>query len=72
MDKQLKEYLDVADNSVDPAKRKEYYKKAHTRIATEAFWVPLFTYAKYYAWTNDLNLKTTPDEIPRFYTATWK
>ncbi|MGY9002266.1 MAG: ABC transporter substrate-binding protein [Rhodospirillales bacterium] len=72
MDKQVKEYLDVADNSVDPAKRKEYYKKAHTRIAAEAFWVPLFTYAKYYGWSSDLNLKTTPDEIPRFYSATWK
>ena len=71
-DAKVKEYLDVADNSIDPAKRKEFYKKAFSRIADEAFWVPMFTYAKYYAWAKDLSFTPTPDEIPRFYTAKWK
>ncbi|OED35927.1 hypothetical protein AB833_29170 [Chromatiales bacterium (ex Bugula neritina AB1)] len=71
-DDETKEYLDIADNSIDPEKRKEYYKKAFERIASEVYWLPMFTYAKYYAFSQDLDFKTTPDEIPRFYTAKWK
>lgn len=70
-DDKVKELLAVADNSIDPEKRKEFYKKAFSRIAEEAFWVPMFTYAKYYAWSKDLNFTPTPDEIPRFYTTKW-
>ncbi len=32
----------------------------------------MFTYAKYYAYSKDLDFTPTPDEIPRFYTAKWK
>jgi len=70
-DDKVKEYLAVADNSIDADKRIEFYNKAFSRIAEEAFWVPMFTYAKYYAWSKDLNFSPTPDEIPRFYTAKW-
>ncbi|MEO9874811.1 MAG: ABC transporter substrate-binding protein [Anderseniella sp.] len=71
-DDKVKEYLGIADNSIDPAERTENYKKAFTRIAKEAYWVPMFTYAKYYAWSKDLDFSPTPDEIPRFYTTKWK
>ncbi len=70
-DDKVKELLAVADNSIDPEKRKEFYKKAFSRIAEEAFWVPMVTYAKYYAWSKDLDFTATPDEIPRFFTAKW-
>ncbi len=67
-----KETLDIADNSIDENVRKENYKKAFSRIASEVYWLPMFTYAKYYAYSKDLDFKATPDEIPRFYTAKWK
>ncbi len=70
-DDKVKELLAVADNSIDPEKRKDFYKKAFSRIAEEAYWVPMFTYAKYYAWSKDLDFTPTPDEIPRFFTAKW-
>jgi hypothetical protein len=34
--------------------------------------VPLFTYAKYYAFSRDLDFVPTSDEIPQFYAAKWK
>lgn len=64
--------LKVADTSTDPAVRKANYKKALTKISGELYWLPMFSYAKYYAFSKDLNFTTTPDEIPRFYTASWK
>ncbi|MGI9464729.1 MAG: ABC transporter substrate-binding protein, partial [Aestuariivirgaceae bacterium] len=71
-DAETKGYLDVADNSIDEATRKNNYKKAFERISSELYWLPMFTYAKYYAYSKELDFKATPDEIPRFYTATWK
>ncbi len=66
------QWLEIADTSVDPEKRKAYYKKALERIASELYWLPMFTYAKYYAYSKDLDFRPTPDEIPRFYNAKWK
>ena len=57
---------------LDPKAREAAYKKALSKISGELYWLPMFTYAKYYAWAKDLDFKTTPDEIPRFYTAKWK
>jgi len=38
----------------------------------KVYWLPMFTYAKNYAYNKDLNMTITSDEIPRFYTAKWK
>lgn len=64
--------LERGDSSVDVAERKAAYAEALGIIAEEAYWLPMFTYAKYYAFSNDLNFTPTPDEIPRFYDASWK
>lgn len=64
--------LKIADTSTDPEVRKANYKKALSKISSELYWLPMFTYAKYYAFSKDLDFKTTSDEIPRFYTAKWK
>ena len=64
--------LETADNSTDPAVRQRSYKEALAKISGELYWLPMFTYAKYYVFSNELDFKTTPDEIPRFYTAKWK
>ena len=62
----------AAGTSTDVAERRELYGKALSRISGELYWLPMFTYAKYYVYSNDLDFKTTSDEIPRFYAAKWK
>jgi peptide/nickel transport system substrate-binding protein len=64
--------ISEADGLIDPEKRQLAWKQALARIASEAYWVPLFTYAKYYVYSKDLDFKATSDEIPQFYRAKWK
>ncbi|MBN4083183.1 ABC transporter substrate-binding protein [bacterium AH-315-B06] len=71
-DDDVKNWLEVGDTSTDPKVRKEAYGKALSRIQELACWVPLFTYAKYYVFSKELDFTPPSDEIPRFYTATWK
>jgi peptide/nickel transport system substrate-binding protein len=71
-DAEVKRLIDEADAHTDPAKRKAVWQKALARIAAEAFWVPLFTYAKYYAFSKDLAFTPTSDEVPQFFAAKWK
>ena len=70
-DPKTKEALAIGDTETNPAKRKEAYAKALGIVSAELYWLPMFTYAKYYVFSKDLNFKTTSDEIPRFYTAKW-
>ena len=71
-DDQIKNWLETGDTSVDPKVRKSAYKKALSKLSGELCWLPMFTYAKYYAFSKDLNFSPTADEIPRFFTASWK
>jgi len=71
-DQEVVDWLAAAGTSTDPAERKELYKKALSRISGEVYWLPMFSYAKYYVYSKDLNFQTTSDEIPRFYAASWK
>ena len=71
-DPEVKKLIEEADAILDPEKRKAAWQKALARIASEAYWVPLFTYAKYYAFSKDLDFKPTSDEIPQFFAAKWK
>lgn len=71
-DPQVIEALKVADTSVDPAKRKEYYAKAIKRITEQAYWLPMFSGIRSYAWDSDLDFAPYADEIPRFYLYGWK
>ncbi len=71
-DPEVNEAIREAGTTTDPKKRMALYKKAMTKIVGELYWLPMFTYAKYYVFSKDLDFKTTPDEIPRFYSAKWK
>ena len=71
-DPEVIKWLETADTSTDPDARKKNYKMALEKISAELYWLPMFTYAKYYAYSGDLDFTPTPDEIPRFYTAKWK
>jgi len=56
----------------DKAARTKAYSAA-IRIATEqAYWLPIHTYVNTYAFNKQLDFKTYPDELPRFYLAKWK
>ena len=64
--------LQTADATVDKAERKSKYAKALQRISTEAFWAPMFSYSTNYAFSSDLKFEAQPDELPRFFKASWK
>jgi peptide/nickel transport system substrate-binding protein len=69
-DPQVRDWLEQADSTIDPEKRKELYKNA--RINDQAYFVPLFSYGRTYAFNSDLDLPVTPDELAHFYLAHWK
>lgn len=71
-DPEIRDLLIKGDNSVDPATRKEAYKKALTLVSERAYTVPLYSLPVYYVATSDLNFKVYPDEMPRFWEMTWK
>ena len=70
-DDELVNALRLGDQSVDPEVRKSAYSDALKRIADNAYWVPLWTYNVYYAFSRDLDFKASADEIPRFYQTRW-
>jgi peptide/nickel transport system substrate-binding protein len=71
-DPEVTRLIGEADSLTDPDKRKAAWHTVLSRIAAEAYWVPLFTYAKYYAYSRDLEFTPTADEIPQFFAAKWK
>jgi peptide/nickel transport system substrate-binding protein len=71
-DPEVIKWLQDADTTVDPKKRAALYEEALSKISGDLYWLPMFTYAKYYAYSGDLDFTPTSDEIPRFYAASWK
>jgi peptide/nickel transport system substrate-binding protein len=71
-DDDVKNWLETGDTNTDPKVRREAYAKALRRIQEHVCWVPLFTYAKNYVFSSELDFTPTSDEIPRFFTAKWK
>jgi len=68
----VKGLLETGDTTVDAATREASYKEALQIIADEAYWVPLWSYNTNYAFSNELDFTPSSDEIPRFFTASWK
>jgi peptide/nickel transport system substrate-binding protein len=71
-DPQVKKWLDAADGSIDAAVRKDNYSRALQKISQQAYWAPLFSYSTNYVYTSALSFQGYPDELPRFYEASWK
>jgi peptide/nickel transport system substrate-binding protein len=71
-DKQVQEWLEQGNNSVELATRKAAYKKALDRIAEQAYGVPLWSLPVYYVANKDLKFKAYPDELVRFWEMSWK
>jgi peptide/nickel transport system substrate-binding protein len=64
--------LNLADESNDPEVRKEYYTKALTKIADEAYWAPMFSYNTNYVTNKVVEYTPTADEVLRFTNMSWK
>jgi peptide/nickel transport system substrate-binding protein len=71
-DPELEKLVAAGGNTSDPDARKKAYSAAVKLITEKAYWMPLFTYVNTYAFTKQLDFKTFPDELPRFYFAKWK
>ena len=65
-------YTADGGNTSDPAARKKAYSAAIKLMTEKAYWLPLFTYVNTYAFSKQLQFKTFPDELPRFYFAKWQ
>ena len=65
-------YIKTADGSVDRAVREANYADVMKKVAEQAYWVPLWTYAVSYAVSEDLDFTLDADEIARFFNASWK
>lgn len=71
-DEEVKALVDEAGQTVDPEERKKLYSQAIRLITERAYWIPLHTFVINYAYTNSLEFKAYPDELPRFYASSWK
>jgi peptide/nickel transport system substrate-binding protein len=71
-DPELEKLVAAGGATSDPAARKQAYSAAIKLMTEKAYWLPLFTYVNAYAFAKQLDFKTFPDELPRFYFAKWK
>ncbi|CAN5869584.1 ABC transporter substrate-binding protein [soil metagenome] len=71
-DPELEKLVAEGGATSDPAARKKAYSAAIKIMTEKAYWLPLFTYVNTYAFSKQLEFKTYPDELPRFYLAKWK
>jgi peptide/nickel transport system substrate-binding protein len=71
-DPELIKLVEAGGATADKEARKKAYSAAIKRATENAYWLPLFTYVNTYAFAKQLEFKTFPDELPRFYLAKWK
>ncbi|HET9903740.1 MAG TPA: ABC transporter substrate-binding protein [Xanthobacteraceae bacterium] len=71
-DPEIRDLLEKGDTSVDPAVRKEAYKKALVLITQRAYGLSMYSLPVYYVAAKDLDFTPYPDEIPRFWEMSWK
>lgn len=71
-DSQVVEWVMAAEQTADQAERLELYRQAISRIADQAYWVPLVTYSANYLVTSDLEFPLDNDGVPRLQNARWK
>ncbi len=71
-DPQVNQFLETAATTYDTAEREKLYAKAQDAILDNCYWVPLILNNVNYAFSPDLSYEPTPDEVNRFYLASWK
>lgn len=71
-DDQVVEWVMAAEETADQDLRFELYSQAISRIAEQAYWVPLVSYSADYLVTSDLDFPLDNDGVPRLQNASWK
>ena len=71
-DPEVQKLVAAGGDSIDPDERRKNYVQAIQLITERAYWLPLHTYVTTYGFSRLLNFRPHPDEIPRFYLASWK
>ena len=71
-DPEVERLVAEGGSTTDVDQRRKAYSAALRRISDEMFWLPLHTYVTTYAFSRQLNFKAYPDELPRFFLASWK
>jgi peptide/nickel transport system substrate-binding protein len=71
-DPELTKLVDAGGATTDPDERRKDYTAAIRRVSDQMYWLPLTTYVTTYAFSRQLNFKPYPDELPRFFLASWK
>ena len=71
-DPELEHLVQEGGSTTDADERRKAYSAALRRISEQMYWLPLHTYVTTYAFSRQLNFKAYPDELPRFFLASWK
>jgi len=71
-DPEVVDLINRADRETDRDLRESMYGDAIDSIADNAYFIPLWTYNVNYALTDEVDVVIHPDEIARFFNATWK
>ena len=58
--------------STNPNERRRHYSQAIRLISEQAYLVPLNTYVTTYGLSRSVAFRAHPDELPRFYLASWR
>ena len=71
-DPEVQRLVQLGGSTTDVDERRRAYSSALRRISDQMYWLPLHTYVTTYAFSRQLNFKPFPDELPRFFLASWK
>jgi peptide/nickel transport system substrate-binding protein len=71
-DAEIKKLVEQGSATVDADQRRKAYSAAIKLITAKAAWLPIFTQTVTYGFSKQLNFKPYPDEVPRFFLASWK
>jgi peptide/nickel transport system substrate-binding protein len=71
-DPEVRKLVEQGGATTDPDQRLRYYSQAIKIITENAYFLPLHTYVVNYGISKTLNFKPYPDELPRFFLASWK
>ena len=71
-DPDLQKLVEQGGASTNADDRRKNYSAAIKIITEKMYYLPLFNSVVTYGMSKQLNFKPYPDEVPRFYLATWK
>jgi len=70
-DQQVADWIKEGHDGTVPEEREAVYEMALSRIAEQAYALPLFTYSTNFVYSSDLSIPEAFDEQPSFFDAEW-